>query len=305
MEYLLIHSRFPSIFQHLLSFIRSWAQHVGLYGRAYGYLSGYSWAILCAHICHVSSSLISSLSSIEHFSIDDFFSLVHKFFSTYAQFPWSAQSFRLHPTSSRPIIHSQKSSAQNRGAMGILSPSPPFNNTGRSTFDSTRDLIVQGFQRVVELLDQINTSTSEDKANALKQILELNNDFPNSKIKSLVQLTLSCESEHELDEWIGWMKSRLAYFLNDCEEKCHLSFQTQNTTEHRSKNAEAFYSIGFQLNEETLNHHQTFNNRLNKFLDQFNLYPNRKETMKVSHKLISIHDWKLEQMQPKPQRTRK
>jgi hypothetical protein len=230
---------------------------------------------------------------------------VHKFFSIYSQFPWSAQSFRLHPTSSKQIIHSQKTSAQNRGAMRIISPSPPFNNTGRSTINSTRDLIVQGFQRVVELLDQINTSTSEDKANALKQILELTNDFPNGKIKSIVQLTLSCESEQELDEWIGWMRSRLAYFLNDCEEKCHLSVQTQNTTEHRSKTTEAFYSIGFQLDEETLNRHQTFNNRLNKFLDQFNLYPDRKETMKISHKLISIHDWRLERMQPKPQRTRK
>jgi len=304
MEHLLIHSRSPPIFQYLLSFIRSWAQRVGLYGQVYGYLSGYSWAILCANICHVSSSLISSLSSIEHFSIDDFFSLVQKFFSTYALFPWSAQSIHLYPKSSKQIVHSQKSSVHNRGAMRIISPSPPFNNSGRSTINSTRDLIVQGFQRVVELLDQINTSTSEDKANALKQILELTNDFPNSKIKSLVQLTLSCESEGELDQWIGWMKSRLVHFLNDCEEECHLSVQTQNTIEQRST-TEIFYSIGFQLDEQTLMNQRNFSYCLTKFLDQFNSCPNRKETMKVSSKLISIHDWKLERMQPKSQRIRK
>jgi len=160
-------------------------------------------------------------------------------------------------------------------------------------------------QRVVELLDKINTITYEDKSNALKQILELNNDFPNAKIQSLIQLTLSCENEHELDEWIGWMKSRLAHFLNDCEEECHLSIQTQNSIEYRSKNTEAFYSIGFQLDEQTLNNHRNFNYLLNQFLDQFNLYPNRKETMKISYKLISKHDWKLERMQPKPQRTKK
>jgi poly(A) polymerase Pap1 len=301
----LIHSRSPPIFQHLLTFIRSWAQHVGLYGQVYGYLGGYSWAILCAHICHTYLSPIKSLSSIEHFSIDEFFSLVQKFFSIYAQFPWSSQSFHLHPESSKQITPSQKSSVHSRGSMRIISPSPPFNNTGRSTINSTRDLILQGFERVVELLDKINTITYEDKSNALKQILELNNDFPNAKIQSLVQLTLSCENEHELDEWIGWMKSRLAHFLNDCEEECHLSIQTQNSIEYRSKNTEAFYSIGFQLDEQTLNNHRNFNYLLNQFLDQFNLYPNRKETMKISYKLISIHDWKLERMQPKPQRTKK
>jgi hypothetical protein len=101
------------------------------------------------------------------------------------------------------------------------------------------------------------------------------------------------------------MKSRLAHFMNDCEEECHLSIQTQNSIEYRSKNTEAFYSIGFQVDEQTLSHQRNFYYWLNQFLDQFNSYPNRKETMKISHKLISIHDWKLERMQPKPQRTRK
>ncbi|CAF4590867.1 unnamed protein product, partial [Rotaria sp. Silwood2] len=159
------------------------------------------------------------------------------------------------------------------------------------------------FQRVLQLLDTINTITCEDKSNALKQILELNNDFPNEKIKSLVQLTLSSENNYELDEWIGWMKSRLAHFINDCEEECHLIIQTQNLIEYRSNNTEAFYSIAFQLDPQTLIQHRNFSNCLKKFLDQFNLCPNRKESMKISYKIISTHDWKLERMQAKPQRT--
>ncbi|CAF3917029.1 unnamed protein product, partial [Rotaria sp. Silwood1] len=98
-EYLFVHVRSPPIFQHLLTYIRAWAQRVGLYGRAYGYLSGYSWAILCAHICHTFLSPIKSLSSIEHFSIDEFFSLVQQFFTTFAKFNWLSQSFRLYPKS--------------------------------------------------------------------------------------------------------------------------------------------------------------------------------------------------------------
>ena len=189
--------------------------------------------------------------------------------------------------------------------MRIISPTPPYNNAGRSTMNSTRDLIVQGFQRVVDLLGHLDTTTSEDKVNALKQIVELENDFPNNNIKSLVQLTLSGADACELDDWIGWMKSRLAYFLNDCEEKCHLTVQTQNRLEYRLQNTEALYSIGFALDEQALNQHRNFNDRLHKFLDQFNLYPNRKETMRISHKMVSVHDWKVERMQPKPQRQRK
>ncbi|CAF4047557.1 unnamed protein product, partial [Rotaria magnacalcarata] len=185
------------------------------------------------------------------------------------------------------------------------SPSTPFNNTGRSTINSTRDLISEGFERVVQLLTTINTITSEDKWNALKQILELPHEFPSEKVKSILQLTLSSDSTDALHTWIGWMQSRLAHFLNDCEEECHLSIQTQSSIEYRSKNTEAFYSIGFHVDPQSLNQHRYFSYWLKQFLDQFNLFPQRTESMKVSHKIICIHDWKLERMQPKPQRIKK
>ncbi|CAF4439246.1 unnamed protein product, partial [Rotaria magnacalcarata] len=89
-ERLIVYARFPPIFQHLLSFIRTWAQNVGLYGQIYGYLGGYSWAILCAYICH---NYLSSNDS--YFLLEEFFNLVEKFFSTYSHFNWSLESVRL------------------------------------------------------------------------------------------------------------------------------------------------------------------------------------------------------------------
>ncbi|CAM4891747.1 unnamed protein product [Rotaria socialis] len=304
-EYLLVHVRSPPIFQYLLTFVRTWAQRVGLYGRVYGYLGGYSWAILCAYICHKFLAPIKSLSSIEQFSIEEFFSLVQQFFSTFAHFNWLGDTVRLYPKTYKQKSLSDKLLAYHRGSMRIISPSAPFNNTGRSTSNSTRDLISEGFERVLELIDTINTITLDDKSNALRQILELTNHFPNEKMKSILQLTLSSDSTDELHAWTGWMQSRLAHFLNDCEEECHLSIQTQSSIEYRSKNTEAFYSIGFQVDPQSLNQHRYFSYWLKQFLDQFNLFPQRTESMKVSHKIICIHDWKLERMQPKPQRIRK
>ncbi|CAF4383729.1 unnamed protein product, partial [Adineta steineri] len=135
----------------------------------------------------------------------------------------------------------------NRGTMRILSPISPYNNTGRTTTNSTRDLIIQEFQRVVDLLNRVNTITTKDKANALKLVLELNNDFPNQTIQSLLQLTLSCENVNDLDEWIGWLKSRLAHFMNGMENECHLIIQTQSSIEYQSNNTEALYSSFFFL----------------------------------------------------------
>ncbi|CAF1366340.1 unnamed protein product [Rotaria sp. Silwood1] len=281
-ERLITYVRSPPIFQHLLTFIRTWAQNVGLYGQVYGYLGGYSWAILCAYICHRFLLLNNS-----YFSIEEFFILVEKFFSTYSHFNWSSESVSLYSKKS----FSDQSSIDNRGSMRILCPSPPYNNTSRSTIDSTRDLIIQGFQNVHNIIEK--KLKYED---TLKEILQLSNHFPDKTIQAILQLKLSGKTNSELNQWIGYMKSRLAHFLNDCQNECNLFVQTQNNVEIRKQNLERFYSIGFQLNEQILSRHRQFYYCLNKFLEQFIICSFRSETMKISYKLMSIHDWNSERM---------
>jgi hypothetical protein len=188
-----------------------------------------------------------------------------------------------------------------RGSMRILSPTPPNHNSARATMTSTRDLIVRSFQRIENLLETLNTISSEDKFNALKQILELKVNFPNENIQTIIEFKLSSDNANTLDEWIGWMKSRLAYFMNDLETKCHLFVQTNNSIEYQPSTNEGVYSIGFEVDEERLKTHSSFSHCLNQFLDQCNSYSNRGESMKISHKLISIHDRKLQQKATKKQ----
>ncbi|CAF1494417.1 unnamed protein product [Adineta ricciae] len=180
--------------------------------------------------------------------------------------------------------------------MRILSPSPPFHNAARSTKKSTRDLIIQGFQRVVQLLDSIETITIEDKLNGLEQIIKLNQNFPNEKMKSIVQFTISSENTNELDSWIGWIKSRLSFFFSDCEETCHYTFQSQNAIEYQSNKNEARYAIAFHVQSTTLQQCPQFTICLQKLSDQVNSFSNRTPSMKFDHKIMSIDNWKLEQM---------
>jgi hypothetical protein len=221
-------------------------------------------------------------------SIEQFFILIQKFFSTYSHFNWSYESLRLYTKNDC----SDQSSIDNRGSMRILCPSPPFNNASRSTINSTRDLILQGFQHVNQIIEK--NINYED---TLREILQLSNHFPDKTVQSILQLTLSGETINELNQWVGYMKSRLAHFLTDCEEECNLFVQTDTKVEIRKKLLERFYSIGFQVNEQIVSRHRQFYYSLNKFLDQFKLCSFRSETMKISYKLMSIHDWYKERMQ--------
>ncbi|CAM4875460.1 unnamed protein product [Rotaria socialis] len=281
-ERLIVYTRFPPIFQHLLTFIRTWAQNVGLYGQVYGYLGGYSWAILCAYICH---RYLSSNDS--YFLLEEFFNLVEKFFSTYSHFNWSLEPVHL----CSKLNYSYQTSEDSRGSMRILCPSPPYINTSRSTINSTRQLIIQGFQNAQKILEK--NLKYEDR---LKEILELSNHFPDKTIKSILQFKLSVKTLNELHQWTGYMKSRLGRFLNDCQNECNLFVQTQNNLETRNDNLERFYSIGFQLDEQILSRHRKFYNSLNQFSEQFIICPFRTDTMKISYKLMSILDWNNEHM---------
>jgi hypothetical protein len=167
--------------------------------------------------------------------------------------------------------------------MRILCPNPPYNNTSRSTINSTRYLIIQAFENACE-------KTCEN-------ILKLSNQFPDKTIQSILQLTLSGQTINEINQWIGYMKSRLAHFLTDCEDECNLFVQTDNKIEiGKIKNLEKFYSIGFQLNEQILSRHRQFYYCLMKFLDQFKICSFRSETMKFSYKLMSINDWNKQEL---------
>ena len=284
-ERLIASVRFPVVFQHLLAFIRIWAQRVGLYGQVFSYLGGFSWAILCAYICHTSLSSAHRLCSTEQF-----FRLVKTFFSFYAQFDWSSQSLRLQVNSSRSTVDSEhQPEFLNRGAMRILCPSPPFVNSSRSTIKSTRQLLIEAFQEVSILL-----GASESNEECLRRILSLPGRFPHRSIQSIIQLRLSGRTLSELMQWIGWVKSRLARFLAECEDDCGLFVQTQHTVEFRGDPLERFYCIGFTDDVRVLSRHGPSKESLDRFFDQVRCCSYRTGTMKLSYKFLAIADWLLQ-----------
>lgn len=170
--------------------------------------------------------------------------------------------------------------------MSILCPTPPYKNSARSIINSTRYLINQNFEIVENILKKI--LIHQDK---LTEILRLLKNFPDKTIQSVLQLRLSGETMNELNQWIGYMKSRLGHFLNDCQYECNLFVQTNNSIKIQNENLESFYWICFQLNEQILCRHRQFCHCLNKFFDQLLTCPFRTDTMKISYKLMSVENW--------------
>ena len=62
-------------FRMTLRAVKMWAKHRGIYGNALGFLGGYSWSILVAHICQTYADV-------------DVAELVLKFFQVFAEWPW-------------------------------------------------------------------------------------------------------------------------------------------------------------------------------------------------------------------------
>ncbi|CAF0892392.1 unnamed protein product [Didymodactylos carnosus] len=137
--------------------------------------------------------------------------------------------------------------------------------------------------------------------------------FPHSKCLygSILQLKLTAHNLLELGEWIGWTKSRLPRFLNDCDNEYQLYIQTKNQFDLSRNESDvdasyvATYLFAFAEACENLSRNRAFYYCLNSFIDQFTLCPYRTPTMKLSYKLISRHDWAMENQRPLPQRIRR
>jgi len=264
-----VYARCSTIFQHLLTFIRRWAQQVGLYGQVYGYLGGVSWAILCAHICHEYLTNIN-----DQYTFNDFSFLVEQFFSIFSTFDWENQPFSLHSTSCQPTDDSEQYEYINRGAMSIYCPTPPYPNSTRSTIRSTIDLFVEALK----------------KRSPIPCLLDQTSLFPHERIQSLIELRLLAKDLAELDAWTGWLKSRLARFLTDCENECQWFIQCQSKIEKRDKENERYFSIGFSQQATLLSKNRDFCRCLDYFLDKFRTCPYHTQTMQFFYKLISVSD---------------
>lgn len=188
--------------------------------------------------------------------------------------------------------------------MRIYCPSSN-DNSARTTIRSTQNLIVQSLEETSNLFETVNTTTTDEKYSALENVLKKNCFFPSGKARTLLELKIKAENQFDLLDWSSWVKSRLVPFFDDLNMECNLNIEPSNKLERRTDPNEIFYLLAFQTEQEDFATKNNFQAALKKFFGQSLAFKSRNKSMDLTHRLVSIEDWKLEQMKPKPARQRK
>lgn len=179
-------------FQILLRCFKFWAKRRGVYCNLFGFFGGIHIAVLAAYVCQRHPNASISF-------------LISNFFETFAFWPWP-----------QPVLLEEGSLAvggeitEIRSLMPIQLPGSPdeycYSNITKSTF-----------QRIREELRRGSTITR-----LLRADFEWSGLFDpfaySKKYNRFVRILLAAESQDELGDWVGWVKSRFRSLLLKLEE---------------------------------------------------------------------------------------
>eukprot|EP00262_Sarcandra_glabra_P015655 TRINITY_DN4881_c0_g2_i1.p1 TRINITY_DN4881_c0_g2~~TRINITY_DN4881_c0_g2_i1.p1 ORF type:complete len:547 (-),score=58.95 TRINITY_DN4881_c0_g2_i1:310-1950(-) len=195
-------------FQSMLRCVKLWARRRGVYSHLLGFFGGIHLAILAAFICQRHPNASVNI-------------LILKFFETFACWPWP-----------RPVILQDGSLpwrefTDGRSFMPIRMPCSPYefcnSNITRSTFNKIR----AEFRRGNILTRDIGRPDFEWSS--------LFDPFPYTQTYTrFICIFLSAPSNDELQDWLGWVKSRFRGLVLKLEEM--QGFCDPNPTEYVDHN---------------------------------------------------------------------
>ncbi|WOL11790.1 nuclear poly(A) polymerase 3 [Canna indica] len=175
-------------FQSVLRCVKLWARRRGVYSHLFGFFGGIHLAILAAYVCQkYPNASISALLCL--------------FFETFSKWPWPEPVILRGP--SIPYRH-----PDGRSFMPIMMPCSPFEWCNSNITSSTYEKIVSEFQRGYALTRLQDPKGMEFRWNNLFEA------YPYSQKHShFLQILLAARNVDELQDWVGWVKSRLRALL--------------------------------------------------------------------------------------------
>lgn len=179
-------------FQAMLRCVKLWAKRRGVYSHLLGFFGGIHLAILAAHVCqkHPNASVAA---------------LVSMFFDTFSHWRW--------PT---PVILQDGSIpfreiSDGRSFMPIMMPCSPYEWCNSNITSST-------YTKIRVELNRGNKITWDLRRPAFKWS-DLFDPFPYTKwYTRFVKIFLSAPDNDQLQDWLGWVKSRFRSLLLKLEE---------------------------------------------------------------------------------------
>ena len=180
-----------SSFQTLCTAVKHWAKHRNIYSTTCGYLSGISWALLCAKICLIYPNLSST-------------DLLHKFFKVFSRWDWSI------PVSLNPSFALSEFTSP---YMSILTPISPCYNTAYTLTASGFSMILAELELGAKIMNDIRDGMQD--WTALYEKFDFFQQF-----RFFIKIEIMACGSSDFETWSGLIFSRVKYFLIDLE-RCY------------------------------------------------------------------------------------
>ncbi|NXA04371.1 PAPOG polymerase, partial [Sapayoa aenigma] len=187
-------------FRLTLRAIKLWAKRRGVYSNIMGFLGGVSWAMLVARICQLYPNALAS-------------TLVNKFFLIFSKWDWPKPVLlkRLEESFlNLPVWDPRVNPSDRYHVMPIITPAYPQQNSTYNVSASTRAVMVEEFQRGLEVTDEILKGKSD-----WSKLFEPLNFF--QKYKHYIVLTASAFTEEHHLNWIGLVESKIRVLVGNLE----------------------------------------------------------------------------------------
>uniref|UniRef100_A0A8C0ZCL8 polynucleotide adenylyltransferase n=1 Tax=Cyanistes caeruleus TaxID=156563 RepID=A0A8C0ZCL8_CYACU len=172
----------------------------GVYSNIMGFLGGVSWAMLVARICQLYPNALAS-------------TLVNKFFLIFSKWDWPKPVLlkRLEESFlNLPVWDPRVNPSDRYHVMPIITPSYPQQNSTYNVSVSTRAVMIEEFQRGLEVSDEILKGKSD-----WSKLFEPLNFF--QKYKHYIVLTASAFTEEHHLNWIGLVESKIRVLVGNLE----------------------------------------------------------------------------------------
>lgn len=186
-----------SKFQFVLKCIKFWAQRRGVYKSIYGYIGGFTCAILAAKICLMFPDMESG----------DIFG---NFFRIFAQWPWPA------PVMLQPCFYPVK----HQEMLPVIGPVRPHKNTSHTICPSTFNILRYELQRGEVIVNKISHSLKQE--NGSKSDMSWENLFESIDFFNLYPTYISvCAESPSWDlhsTWTAFLESRVRYLILEMEQ---------------------------------------------------------------------------------------
>ncbi|KAH6805347.1 polymerase 1 [Perilla frutescens var. frutescens] len=179
-------------FRTTLRCMRLWAKRRGVYSNVTGFLGGINWALLVARICQLYPNALPSM-------------LVSRFFRVYNLWRWP-NPVMLCPIQEGSLGLSfwdpRRNYKDRNHLMPIITPSYPCMNSSYNVSTSTLQVMLEEFHRGNELCEAIEANNLSWDA-----LFEPFAFF--EAYKNYLQIDIAAETDDDLMNWKGWVKSRI------------------------------------------------------------------------------------------------